>query len=113
MAASQSAERRVFAAADAKTCRALWKQLIDQSGEPLDVDFKKESVVFILAGQRPTGGHRIEVQSVTAEGDNGVIVKFQILPPAKDSINIQVLTYPYAVIAVAKPGVTKARWAGK
>jgi hypothetical protein len=113
MAASQSAGRRAVAAADAKTYRALWKQLIDSSGAPLDVDFKKESVVFLLAGQRPTGGYHIAVSSVAPDGKDGVVVNAAVTPPPADSMNMQVLTYPYEVIAIAKPGVTKVRWAGK
>lgn len=112
MAASRSAEQRAFAAADAKTYAALWSQLVG-TGAPLDVDFAKESVVFLLAGERPTGGHSIEVSSVAPDGSDGVVVTAAVKPPPPDSMNIQILTYPYNVIAVAKPGVTKVRWAGK
>jgi hypothetical protein len=110
MAASQSAERRAFAAADAKTYQTLWRDLIG-GGQPLDVDFSKESVVFLLGGQRPTGGHHVEVGKVETEAD-GVAVTATVKPPPADSINIQVITYPYNVIAVSKPGVKKVRWAG-
>ncbi|HEV7922991.1 MAG TPA: protease complex subunit PrcB family protein [Thermoanaerobaculia bacterium] len=113
MAASQAAERRAVVAADAKTYRALWKQLIDPSGDPLDIDFAKESVVFLLAGQRPTGGYHVAVSSVAPEGADGVVVKAAVNPPPADSMNIQVITYPYEVIAISTPGVTKVRWADK
>lgn len=113
MAASQAAERRAVVAADAKTYRALWKQLIDENGDPLDIDFTKESVVFLLAGQRPTGGHHIVVTSIAPDGQDGLVVTAPVKPPPPDSMSIQVITYPYDVIAVAKPGVKKVRWADK
>ncbi|HKO58229.1 MAG TPA: protease complex subunit PrcB family protein [Thermoanaerobaculia bacterium] len=111
MAASRSVERNAYAAADATTYRALWHDLIG-GGDPLAVDFSKESVVFLLGGRRPTGGHHVEVEKVVPEAD-GVAVTATVKPPPADSMNIQVITYPYNVIAIARPGVKKVRWAGK
>ena len=68
----------------------------------------KESTIRLDLGMRPTGGYSIEPLAVSSENGT-LVVKTAIHSPAGGSMVTQVLTAPYAVIAVnAKP--TAVRW---
>jgi hypothetical protein len=85
-----------------------WQSLIGNDELPA-VDFKREAVVLLLAGARPTGGWRVEVAGATVESD-ALIVEATIHGPSKGSIVTQALTSPYAVIAVPTGNYKKVRW---
>lgn len=88
--------------------RARWSELIGQ-GEAPAADFANGVVVFLLAGQRNTGGWSVEPKSVAIEGDTAVI-DAEIRGPAPDMIVTQALTYPYAVVSINSRGVNNVRW---
>lgn len=106
-ARQHTAGPRAVAAADDATYRRLWDQLI--GGNPAPIDLSKESAIFLLGGEKPTGGHSVEVLRVTLEGEAANVWANVNEPPA-GSINTQVITYPFLVIAIARPGVTQADW---
>jgi len=106
-ARQHTAGTRAVAAADDATYRRLWDQLI--GGNPALIDLSKESAIFLLGGEKPTGGHSVQVLRVTMEGDVANVWANVNEPPA-GSINTQVITYPFTVIAIAKPGVTQSHW---
>lgn len=47
-------------------------------------------------GEKPTGGHSIEIQSARMEGDRATI-RISLNKPPPDAMVTQALTYPYAV----------------
>ncbi|HEX7155119.1 MAG TPA: protease complex subunit PrcB family protein [Thermoanaerobaculia bacterium] len=81
------------------------------TGEAPAVDFTKDFAVFLLAGQRPTGGYTIEPRSVSIDRGE-LLVNAPVRVP--DGITAQVISYPWAVIAIplppdaARPGAV--RW---
>lgn len=64
------------------------------------IDFKKEAIVFVFAGQFNTGGYKISVDSIKKEGKKNIIAKFSILPPAMDEIVTQAITTPSIIVAI-------------
>ena len=107
-AASSSASPQVVLAHDADAYLRIWNVLIG-AGVPPDVDFARETAVFLLDRQRPTGGYSLEPRSVAVEGDTAV-VKVTTHAPKRGSMTSQVLTTPFAVIALSRTGIGAARW---
>jgi hypothetical protein len=65
------------------------------------VDFDKESILFVAAGQKRSGGHRIEIAELKqVEGKVEVLVKIQ--GPKPGGIQLQALTAPFHIVAVPK-----------
>lgn len=86
----------------------LWQSLIGNGTAP-PVDFTIETAVFLLGGQRNTGGYSVEVRGVTLEGET-LVVDGEVQAPPPGSITTQALTSPYRVLAVRSRGVRDARW---
>lgn len=57
--------------------------------------------VYVLAGagQQPTGGYAVEVESARRIGDR-VSIRLSVTGPGPDQIATQALTYPYAVAVI-------------
>ena len=66
------------------------------------VDFRRSSVIGIFVGPMGSSGHRISVQTVEADA---VAVRITVAPtrPAPGHNANDVLSYPYAIIAVPAP----------
>jgi PrcB C-terminal len=64
--------------------------------EPPAVDWKKEMVVCIALGERPTAGYGVEIAHVERQG-NRLIVEAREKKPAPDAIVPQVVTHPYVM----------------
>lgn len=62
------------------------------------IDFAKEIVVCVLAGERPTGGYGIEVLDARFDGKS-MVLGTRETKPADDAIVPMVLTRPYHMIA--------------
>ncbi len=62
------------------------------------IDFAKEMVVCVLAGERPTGGYGIEVLDANFDGKS-MVLGVRETRPAGDAIVPMVLTRPYHMIA--------------
>ena len=107
-AVAKSQQPQAIAAADAASYQGLWPSTAG-GGEPPAVDFASESVVFLLAGERPTGGWSVEPRSAAIEGDV-LVVDAAIQGPAPDAFVTEALTYPYAVIAVKTKSFKDVRW---
>jgi len=89
---------------DAATLRSLWH------GEtPPSIDFEKDFVVFLFAGQKNTGGWSIEVRRVSTKG-KFAIVDAHVQGPPRGGMVTQALTSPYAAIAFPKSSATRVRW---
>lgn len=92
---------------------ASWKAFASQlgPGSALDaVDWGKEQLLVLFAGERTSGGYRVEVTRIIAAGGAPVVNVTEVQPHATCATT-QALTYPFAVIAM--PRSTRdpvARW---
>jgi hypothetical protein len=70
---------------------------------PVQVDFTKERVVTVSAGQRPTAGYRLQLVSSQVQVAGGkVLIRLQEQKPSGDSMVAQVLTTPCIVLALTR-----------
>ncbi len=83
-----------------------WKQRWSQSGAPAttpdvsSVDFADAVAVGLFAGEKSTGGWRIEVGTPVAGGGGEVRLPYVVIGPGKGCFTTQALTAPYLVVAV-------------
>ena len=71
--------------------------------QPPPIDFGKEMVVAVFAGQKPSGGYSVKIQEVVyAAAKKTVWVIYNETAPAPGAITTQALTYPSHVVAVQK-----------
>jgi len=61
------------------------------------IDWDKQMVVVVTAGQKPTGGYQIDIQSITTAGKDAT-VNWKLTSP--QGIAIQVLTHPSVMVLV-------------
>ena len=108
-AAMSPAAKVAILAVDDAAFRSEWARVVGTPDLPA-VDFETESVVFLLAGERNTGGYSVEPAGATVEGEM-LVVDAAVQGPGPRSIVTQAFTSPYAVIAVKARGVTEVRWA--
>lgn len=107
-AVAQINAKQAVAARDADTYARLWSSLIGEGERPA-VDFASESVVFLLAGSRPTGGYSVEARGVALE-EKTLVVDAEVKGPPPGSMVTQALTSPYAVVAVKTREFEDVRW---
>jgi hypothetical protein len=92
---------------------AAWKAFAAQLGPGFSlgaVDWEKEQLLVLFAGERTSGGYRVEVTQITAEGGAPLVSATEVQPDPTCAAT-QALTYPFAVIAM--PRSTRdpvARW---
>ena len=96
------------AAHDEQTYRAAWERLIGAE-EPRPVDFAREAVIFLMGGQRSTGGWSVVPRGATLDGDT-LVIDAAIQGPPAGSMATQAITTPYAVIAVPDRTFTTVQW---
>ena len=65
------------------------------------LDWSKEMVVAIFMGRKSTGGYGVSIQEVKPVAGK-LVVRYQERAPGKGDITIQVLTAPYALVAVPR-----------
>ncbi|MEO8218698.1 MAG: protease complex subunit PrcB family protein [Acidobacteriota bacterium] len=99
---------KVLVAGSAEEASRLWSSMIGPQPMP-NVDFSRESVVFLLLGVRSSGGFDIVPQTVSGRGE-GVTVTAETRSPSRGEIVTQAFSAPYAVIAVSRAGVRSAAW---
>jgi hypothetical protein len=86
-----------------------WQKLLTQKAAPelkpddpnAKVDFTKEMVLGVFLGQRATGGYGVVIKDVK-EQKGKLLVTYQEVMPGAGNITIQVITYPYQLVAVKK-----------
>ena len=66
------------------------------------VDFRRSTVIGIFVGPMSSSGHRISVQTVEADAAR-VRITVAPIPPGPGHNANDVLSYPYAIIAVPAP----------
>ena len=66
-----------------------------------EVDFKKNMVLAVFLGAKPSGGHSVRVTGVTRSGA-GLTVLVRPAAPAPDAITPAVITSPYHLVVVPR-----------
>lgn len=65
-----------------------------------------KTYVIVQLGQKSTGGYRVSVKQIElvkpSSGNQTVFVHYQVKAPKQGSFNIQVLTYPVAIVVLNK-----------
>ena len=82
----------------------LWTQHAGERVRP-NVDFNKEVVAAVFLGSRPTAGYSVEIVRARQQGTT-LVVSYKETRPAPDSVAAQVLTSPYAIVAIPKGSTT-------
>lgn len=109
--AADSSGRKAVLAKNVSEYKRLWSELIADGDAP-EVDLEGKTAVFLLAGQRTTGGWSIEPESVTMEDDGTAVIIARINAPLPRSVVTQALTSPWAIALVHTDDVKQVRWVG-
>ena len=59
-----------------------------------------KTYILICAGEKPTGGYSMQLESITMVAPGSIYVTAQVISPAPDMMVTQVLTYPYILIVI-------------
>jgi hypothetical protein len=92
----------------------LWKRhksTVVPAPELPSVDFSKNTVLAVFAGQKNSGGYSITVTGVIPAGSDKVRVVVDENSPPEGAMTTQALTQPFDIIRINKPG-QKAIFAG-
>ena len=74
---------------------------LEENGRAKGIYYKTiqgETYVLISAGQKPTGGYSIEVESATQVAPGTVYITARVIHPAPDAMVTQALTYPQVLL---------------
>jgi hypothetical protein len=97
---SQIVTARQVVARTAAEWEGLWR--VHKPARPITpVDFSKEMVVAVFLGSKPTPGYGVTIVSA-AEERGAVHVRYSETSPPADAISAQVITYPFAIVAIPK-----------
>lgn len=75
----------------------LWK-MIDATSTPPAVDFNKNAVIAVFAGQQPTTGYAIVVAKI--EDSTARNVSLTLAKPSANCVEGQIVTAPYEIVAI-------------
>lgn len=107
-ASAHDPQPRAVAARDAETFRRLWMSLIGTDQIP-PVDFEREAAIFLLGGERRTGGFEVVATGASMRG--GVLVlDAAVKPPPPGSMTTQAISYPFSVVAVDRRDFASVEW---
>ena len=91
---------------DAAAWREAWGQItgpiVPQPERPA-VDFGREAVVVVAAGERWTGGWTVTVDSVAPTNGGGLTVSYTLSGPGAGCVAAQTITSPVDVVRVPRP----------
>jgi hypothetical protein len=88
--------------------QSIWKQHVSMLvPQPLlpEIDFNTIAVVVLTAGEKKTSGYSVLLKDISAEA-NDVVIKYRLVEPPANSFTLQVLTQPFLMFKVMKPGGT-------
>lgn len=98
--ALDAGERKNVAARDQKSFDRVWKMVHgEQEIASPSIDFTKEYVVGVFAGEKSSGGHAIAVTGIQDLGDTRTL-SVTLTAPGEGCMNTQALTAPYQLIRV-------------
>jgi hypothetical protein len=98
-------ESRRLVIRDANAWAEFWSEL--GVGERPEVDFSRDLVVAVAAGQRPTGGHEIAVEQV-AQNNGALTISVVETTPGPNCMTTSALTQPADVVVI--PNVNAKSW---
>jgi hypothetical protein len=98
-------EARRLVIRDANAWAEFWSEL--GVGDRPAVDFSRDLVIAVAAGQRPTGGHEIAVSKVS-QTDGELRVEVVETTPGPNCMTTSALTQPVDVVVVQ--GVSSKSW---
>jgi hypothetical protein len=96
-----SAEERQELVTDAETFKGYWQVLYPKLAPP-EVDFTKQAVVVLMAGERPTAGYSIQVSRL-GEKEEEIVIHYRVVSPPADAVTAQVITRPWTLQVITKP----------
>ena len=79
---------------------ALWRLHAPDRPQP-KIDFGREMVAAVFLGSRPTAGFAIDVVGAK-EAAGALVVQYRETRPAKGTLSAQVITSPYAIVALPR-----------
>lgn len=101
--------RKNYGVYDEAEFARIWKMAYGESGPPLPaIDFDTQYVIGAFAGEKPTGGHTIEITTIR-DASNLRTVEMTLERPAPGCIVSQALTSPFQFVSVPLSGRTLAR----
>jgi hypothetical protein len=86
---------------DTNTFAVYWQVFRPQETPPA-VDFTRQAVIVLLAGQKPTAGYSIHVSQLEDKPDQFVI-HYRVENPPSGAITAQILTSPWFMQIIPKP----------
>ena len=91
---------------------SLWKRhaLAEPTPPPLPaIDFTKEIIVAVFLGEKPTGGHDVEITSIEQKND-ALLVSFVEKSPPPGEVLTQALTQPFHIVRVAAQSAARVNF---
>ena len=86
---------------DVETFQKYWR--VSHPAEVLPaVDFAKEAVVVLMAGEKPTAGYSILVSRLEEKADQ-LVIHYRVDSPAPGAVTAQIITHPWAMQIIPKP----------
>jgi PrcB C-terminal len=82
---------------------AVWKKHSVETNPPPPpfIDFKRQIVVAVFLGEKPTGGYDVEIIRID-QSDGALVIHYREKSPLPGSIAIQALTQPFHIIQVVR-----------
>lgn len=76
-----------------------WKEFfIKDSG----IDFEKQSVIAVFAGQRMTGGYSVEIMDILETSEDFLKIVVKEKKPGRNCFVTQAITHPYDAVLIQK-----------
>ena len=96
-----SGQRAIELITDEAGWARAWRSI--GGGRPMpEVNFNTRAVIVAFQGQKPTGGHSIEIEAVNRVG-TVLAVKAIERRPASGDVTIQVITSPFVAVSIPRP----------
>lgn len=107
--AASVSERKNYAVYTEEDFARLWNMAYGSDAAALpSVDFERMYVIGVFAGEKPSGGHGIEVSRVTDAGDTRTIA-VTLTAPGAGCMTTQALTSPFQFVTVPVSNANLAR----
>ena len=78
---------------------SMLKSDVSLKGKINEDDIAKSNFIILNMGEKNTGGYSIGVEKVEETATN-IVITVKETAPAPDSMVMQVITYPYAVVKI-------------
>ncbi|MBF2053670.1 MAG: protease complex subunit PrcB family protein [Candidatus Sericytochromatia bacterium] len=83
----------------AEAWATLWSAHNGSSEEQPEVDFSRQSVLAVFAGEKPTGGYSIRITGIQQQG-RSLVVSYSEASPGPDAMVTQVITAPAHLVRI-------------